>query len=219
MKTSVIPFDYQGQPVHFNAEGWINATEVASRFGKEPHEWLRSPETMAYLEAMAKLKSGKIPDLVRTRRGRNGGTWLHPKLAVAFARWLSAEFAVWCDEQIDQLIREGGGQGWSQARSELSTIHRALCEALKLCRADQGKTTEAHHYANEARLINQVIAQTFGGRAREQLTPHELNTVTRLESRDMVLLGKGLTYRERKAALLNHALELQNTGLRSVAAA
>lgn len=220
MKTSVIPFDYQGQPVHFNAEGWINATEVAHRFGKEPHEWLRLPDTERYLAGLQR-RYGKIPYVKasRARQDRGGGTWLHPKLAVKFARWLSVDFEIWCDEQIDQLIREGGGQSWSQARSELSTIHRALCEALKLCCADQGKTTEAHHYANEARLINQVIAQTFGGRAREQLTPHELNTVTRLESRDMVLLGKGLTYRERKAALLNHALELQNTGLRSVAAA
>ncbi len=26
------------------------------------------------------------------------GTWLHPKLGVIFARWLTPHFAVWCDE-------------------------------------------------------------------------------------------------------------------------
>mgnify|MGYP000923730679 CR=1 FL=1 len=100
--SNVIPFRYQGQPVRFNADGWINATEAAKRFGKEPHEWLRLPETKSYLSAMA--KSGIFPELTRTARGRSGGTWLHPKLAVAFARWLSADFAVWCDLQIDALI-------------------------------------------------------------------------------------------------------------------
>lgn len=101
-ESNVIPFRYQGQPVRFNADGWINATEAAKPFGRLPHEWLRLPDTVVYLEAMAKC--GKIPQLVRAQRGRAGGTWLHPKLAVAFARWLSPDFAVWCDLQIDALI-------------------------------------------------------------------------------------------------------------------
>ena len=33
-----------------------------------------------------------------------GGTWLHPKLAIHFARWLDPKFAVWCDEQIEHII-------------------------------------------------------------------------------------------------------------------
>lgn len=51
---------------------------------------------------------------MRTQRGgRSPGTWLHPKMAVAFARWLSDDFGVWCDLQIDAIIRnairaEGG---------------------------------------------------------------------------------------------------------------
>lgn len=101
--SNVIPFRYQGQPVRFNSDGWINATEAAKSFGKEPHEWLRLPDTKGYLEAMA--KTGIFPELTRTSRGRNGGTWLHPKLAVAFARWLSPDFAVWCDLHIDALLR------------------------------------------------------------------------------------------------------------------
>lgn len=33
-------------------------------------------------------------------KGRNGVTYLHPKLAVFFARWLDVRFAVWCDLMI-----------------------------------------------------------------------------------------------------------------------
>lgn len=103
MSARIVPFDYEGQPVRFNGDGWINATEAAARFGKLPHEWLRLPDTVAYLEALAKC--GQIPQLVCAQRGRNGGTWLHPKLAVAFARWLNLDFAVWCDLHIDTLLR------------------------------------------------------------------------------------------------------------------
>ena len=45
-------------------------------------------------------------ELVVTKRGwanNFGGTWLRPKLAVAFARWLSSVFAAWCYVQMDAL--------------------------------------------------------------------------------------------------------------------
>lgn len=54
------------------------------------------------------LSLAKQTGLVRAKSGSSengGGTWLHPKLAVAFARWLNVRFGVWCDLQIDNLIR------------------------------------------------------------------------------------------------------------------
>lgn len=47
--------------------------------------------------------------LIRTKRGstnNGGGTWFHPKLGVVFARWLDFDFAVWCDEKIEELIKQ-----------------------------------------------------------------------------------------------------------------
>lgn len=109
---NVIPFHYQGQKVQFSLDGWINATDVAKRFGKKPAEWLRLPASARYMAALAKALGldSKVGSshfgLVATQRGGNSaGTWLHPKLAVAFARWLDDEFAVWCDLHIDALLR------------------------------------------------------------------------------------------------------------------
>jgi hypothetical protein len=103
---NVVPFHYQGQPVRFNSEGWINATDVAKRFGKKPAEWLRLPDTARYMDALARhLNVGESHLLVSSTKGRSGGTWLHPKLAVVFARWLDLEFAVWADLHIDALLR------------------------------------------------------------------------------------------------------------------
>ena len=50
---NVIPFRYQGQPVRFNTDGWINATAAASMFGQQPRDWLRLHETEAYMRALA----------------------------------------------------------------------------------------------------------------------------------------------------------------------
>lgn len=103
--SKILKYNFDGQLYSFKLDGWFNATEAAERFGKLPNEWLRLPSTESYLAAFQR-KYGNIPHL-KTKRGMSGGTWLHPKLAVRFAQWLSDDFAVWCDEQIDSIIRNG----------------------------------------------------------------------------------------------------------------
>ena len=101
---NIIKFDFKGHQVGFNDDGWINATEAAKKFNKVPNDWLRLPDTINYIKAL-QSKYGEISYL-KTKRGKHdGGTWIHPKLAVRFARWLSIDFEIWCDEQIDKLIR------------------------------------------------------------------------------------------------------------------
>lgn len=107
---NVIPFHYEGQAVRFNSEGWINATDVAKRYGKKPVKWLELTSTKNYMEALSRHLGFDVRNsdfkLVETSRVRGmAGTWLHPKLAVAFARWLNDDFAVWCDLHIDALLR------------------------------------------------------------------------------------------------------------------
>lgn len=215
MSARIIPFTYEGQAVRFNADGWINATEAAARFAKLPYEWLRLPETAVYLEALSKC--GKIPQLVRTQRGRNGGTWLHPKLAVAFARWLSVDFAVWCDMQIDGLLR-GESKPWASARREAAIGHKAVCDAIAFNCEGQGKTPKRHHFINEARLINEVITGGFTGRNRDLLSAGELELVTMVEIRDVLLMGQGLSFAERKVALLRYVSDRQSKQARRIAA-
>lgn len=51
--------------------------------------------------------------LIKTRRGsvkNGGGTWFHPKLGVKFARWLSVDFELWCDERAEAFVRQAQQQ-------------------------------------------------------------------------------------------------------------
>ncbi|MDF0729205.1 KilA-N domain-containing protein [Pseudomonas entomophila] len=209
MTAKIIPFDYDGQVVRFNADGWIHATEAAARFGKEPHEWLRLPDTERYLEGLQR-RYGEIPYVKtsRARADRGGGTWLHPKLAVKFARWLSVDFEIWCDEQIDALLR--GEQGsWQQARLQSAVGYRGLCDALAIACEERGKAPQRHHFINEARLINHVITGQFAGRDRDQLSAQELLLVSLIEIRDVLLIGQGKDFDARKKALLRYIQSLR----------
>lgn len=214
MSTRIVPFDFQGQAVTFNSDGWINATEAAARFGKRPVDWLRLDETAAYVEAMAgalglesKVSQNHFGLVRASRGGKSPGTWLHPKLAVRFAQWLDVRFAVWCDLHIDDLLR-GEGKAWASARREASIGYRGLCDALALNCEAQGKVPQRHHFINEARLINEVITGSFAGRDRDQLGANELEIVTLVELRDSVLIGQGMAYAERKTSLLGYVQQL-----------
>nr|WP_315249255.1 KilA-N domain-containing protein [uncultured Duganella sp.] len=102
---ALIKAEYDGKTYSFRADGWFNATEAAKRYGKEPSDWISLKETQEYIAALDSFSNtGENGIWHKSKRGNNGGTWLHPKLAVPFARWLNVRFSVWCDDQIGQIL-------------------------------------------------------------------------------------------------------------------
>lgn len=234
MKKSIVNADYQGMAVSFGEDGWFNATEAAKHFKKDAHEWLRLPSTVEYIETLCKIysensgtfKPGKIPGLkhteitqdssykkrssrfVKIRRGNQGGIWLHPKLAVSFARWCNVEFAIWCDMQIDQLLRkEHPHFDWKRGRHRAAVSFSIMMDMLKMTREYQGKETEPHHYINEARMLNGVLSGKYSHRDRESLPKEQLDLIADMEIKNTMLLALGLDYHSRKDSLSNYAAD------------
>jgi hypothetical protein len=198
---NMIVLEYDGFEISLTEDGWFNATKAASRFLKRPIDWIRLDETQKYLKALcAALEISEPKSLIKSRR--NSGTWLHPKLAVRFAQWLDVDFAVWCDIQIDNIIR-GTHQhyDWRKLRHEAASSYKVMDAVLMLVRQTGGKPTMPYHYANEAKLVNWVITGEFKGLDREQLCEEELDLLAKLQERNAVLIGCGLCREERKLAL------------------
>jgi hypothetical protein len=85
---------------------FINATKVAKHFSKDIREWRKNKDTADYIRALensSKVMRG-IPLIKTNKSGKNRGTWIHKDLIILFSRWLSADFAVWCDIKIQELI-------------------------------------------------------------------------------------------------------------------
>ncbi|HEH9767227.1 TPA: KilA-N domain-containing protein, partial [Pasteurella multocida] len=114
---NIITAHYNGTEVFFQDDAYLNATAIAKYFNKRPNDWLALPTTQEYIETLCKKtetrKSGNATKVgkshfVKTVKGGKDlsqqGTWLHRRLAVAFARWLNVEFAIWCDEQIEKIL-------------------------------------------------------------------------------------------------------------------
>lgn len=206
---------------------WIRQKEtvryliaLAGRMGKTNSGFLEELKEISELDSTSSatqaklLRLAKSTGLVKAKAGASdigGGTWLHPKLAVRFAQWLDMDFAIWCDEQIDNLLR--GKDDWKRARHEAASTHKVMCALLQLTRKEGGKETEAHHYANEARLVNWALTGEFKGIDRESLPKGELDVLAKLEAQNAVLIGHGVEYAARKPALDNLARVLHNRPL------
>ena len=147
-------FFYKNIDVSFDEKNFLDATSIAKHFDKFVKDYLKTAQTQDYINALAQnLSVGNIiltaNDLVVVRQGGAiQGTWLHPKLAVNFARWLSADFAVWCDLKIDELIKNHQNptallpQNYAAALRELAeSVERE--EVLKLENKQQADCIEA----------------------------------------------------------------------------
>lgn len=203
--SKIIQIDFSGNLFDFRDDGWFNATLAADKFGKRPVDWLALDSTQEYIESLREILKCEKSSLLKSKRGNNGGTWMHPKLAVAFARWLDVRFSIWCDSQIDSLIRDN--QDWKKLRHESASSFKVMNAVLLLQRQMQGKVSAAHHFSNEARLINWALSGKFDGLDRNALAKEDLDLLAKLEERNAVLIGCGMKYHERKPILEHFVVE------------
>lgn len=115
--------------VPFDGETYINATEAAKAWNKRPETWLKTNHTKDYISALKSVLP-EIELVIVQNGGTTPGTWLHPKLAIAFSRWLDPKFAVWCDQKIENLLQTGKATATVEERTmwadKLPILYKAL---------------------------------------------------------------------------------------------
>lgn len=111
-----IKHDYKGITINQRSEdGYINLNEMAQATGKRIDHWLNNKSTQDLIAEFNLEVSYNSAD--RTRNSSNdqpalltsdtkvslgGGTWAHPDIAIQFAQWCSATFAL----QVSRWVRE-----------------------------------------------------------------------------------------------------------------
>lgn len=106
--------EWQGTPIQRRAsDGWVNATAMCQAGGKRWNNYERGERTQEYIAALQQALAAETPcaaavalnratlpsviEVIRGGRPELQGTWIHPRLAVDLARWISPAFAVWMD--------------------------------------------------------------------------------------------------------------------------
>jgi len=86
-----------------HADGYVNATAMCKAGGRRWNHYQTNERTQAYIHALAAdagIPATGNPGLICSIQGGRPelqGTWIHPRLAVDLARWISPSFAVWMD--------------------------------------------------------------------------------------------------------------------------
>ena len=91
---------------------------MASAFNKQARDFLKNDSTQELVLAFLQEENsplekeytayGRIVKVVHG--GRNNGTWIDRRLAIAFSMWLNAKFAVWVCTTIDDILSDHIGK-------------------------------------------------------------------------------------------------------------
>ena len=116
-----------------DCDGYANATAMCQANGKRWNDYQRLAQTTAYLLALADASGIPAKQLViSTTTGPNHlrGTWIHPRLAVDLARWISPQFAVWMDgwflESLQQPALDDPFAGNGRVDLILTLLHEVI---------------------------------------------------------------------------------------------
>jgi hypothetical protein len=127
--TPTSTLSYKGTPIRLRG-AMLNLTDMWRAAGcpeyRRPIHWLVLEETLRFrAHAGAHWTERDEPaspniiqdDIIRldpdgfvaTARGRHGGTWAHWQLALAYARYLSPAFHLWCNTVVRRAMEWRGG--------------------------------------------------------------------------------------------------------------
>jgi ribosomal protein L7/L12 len=142
--SKIIAKEFDGIDVLFSLETdlYLHVTPISRTFNKQPRDWLKTIETKKYIEALSQYLLIPKDILVIVRQGgkpQEQGTWIHKKLIILFARWLSPEFAVWCDGVIEDILQTGSysvEKSFSK-KDEIEIEYFALEKSMDILRVNQ----------------------------------------------------------------------------------
>jgi hypothetical protein len=93
---------------------------MAKASGKQWSHYRETDRANTYMEALSTNTGISVADLYCAKPGE--GTWIHPRLAVDFARWISAEFAVWMDGWFLEELAGGRVPSVREAQPALAAV-------------------------------------------------------------------------------------------------
>ena len=120
------------------SDGYISATKLTKAYElqtqkkRNPNDWFEKDRTHEFLNLLCNKTKIEVYELVQKKgEGKNKEIWIHPKLAVSFAMWLSPEFEMMVSEWVEKWLFTGQTYTTSEAPS-LHPYQRVWYQRLML---------------------------------------------------------------------------------------
>jgi len=199
MKTNQIMIRSNSSFLQRTKDGYFNANALLDDWNKKsekkPMQMGNYKKNLSAKAFIIQLQTEGIKNPLITERGKNGGTWMHPKLFIDFAMWVSVEFkSVVIDYVLDGLIksRHDAGDYYNEMSAAILETHINFF----------GVKPNPKLYVDEASRIKKLLG--LSNKTRNLMTEKELNNITQMQKLNSLLLQKG----KGKAARINQ-LKLQ----------
>jgi len=154
------------------ADGYFDATKLCSSFRMKPTHYLRGARVSALLAALAEQLAATAPgsdiaaaraSLVRVQHGgAQQGTWVHERVAVDLARWLSPAFGAWAEARPAAARNEAPAPPAEPSYEDLWASARAAdgyFDATKLCSSFRRKVFNYLKSARVSALLGSLAEQ------------------------------------------------------------
>lgn len=129
--------------------------------------------------------------VIETKRGKYGGTWVHPYLFLDFAMWLNPKFKLWAMSIIEDKLIE--------LRNEAGDKFIEMQQALKVSGA-----VSPRDFAKEAAMINLIVFGKTSGQ-RDSADEEKLGLLNKLQKWNAHLISKGMSHSLRQKECENFA--------------
>lgn len=179
---------------------------AGSPSGKEPAQWLRQDATSQLIETVSSILNMCQAHIIKSRRGKSGGSYAHKNIALAYAKYLDPALHVLVNEVFFQRLeeeknpdligkryieaykRKGKSREWIAARLQGIDTRNAFTDVLKahdVTGKGYGKCTDAIYkplYGCTAKGIRERKSLPQHGSIRDNMSRTELIAVQLAES-------------------------------------
>ena len=153
-------------------DSFFNATELLTQWNestgmkKQMVHFMENQSTKEFLQLLENESETKERNsVVIQKRGKNGGTWMHPYLFIDFAMWINPKFKLDVIRFVyDQLI---------QYRHSAGDNYRGLTSAVQ--------RFEKVNYSSLAKGLNYIVFNEHSDGLRQRATEYQLQQLTELQ--------------------------------------
>ena len=176
-------------------DGYFNATALIDEWNKSNPEkqMARYKVNKSTKDFICQLQKEGIDSPIISGRGKGGATWMHPKLFIDFAMWVSIEFkSKVIDYVIDGLIlsRTDAGDYYTQMSAKILDKYVEI----------KGSKPPAYIYIKEANMIKKIVG--VEGKNRNNMSELELDSITKLQKLNTTMINKGIGIESREKHLI-----------------
>lgn len=176
MKTNVIMNRSMGgfKVTQRTKDSMFNATQLAKQWNevnqkgrKDVSNFLDNDNTNSFLEALAEEENLNTRNLVIKKRGKYGGTWMHPYLFIKFAMWLNPKFEVQVIKFVyDELIKNRHSAG----------------DNYKMLSAS-GVKLKGYNFSEVATAMQWIVFDKKGKNLRQSASQEELKELSDIQTK------------------------------------